>query len=94
VDRPPNLLQLKITYSTDRMKDTQELTTNTKNSLLGTVRQARVEGSPGGFLQPELEFPKVNTSFPLPDLPNQPRESYQIIGEDETSLGDAIHTNL
>jgi hypothetical protein len=42
------------------------------------------------FLQPELEFPKVNTSFPLPDLPNQPRDCYQILGEDEASLGDAI----
>jgi hypothetical protein len=46
------------------------------------------------FLRPELKFPKVNTPFPLPDLPNQPRESYQIIGEDEAPLGDAIPRNL
>jgi hypothetical protein len=32
---------------------------------------------------------KVNTSFPLPDLPNQPMDCYQIIGEDEAPLGDA-----
>jgi hypothetical protein len=43
-------------------------------------------------LEPDLL--KVNTTFPLPDLPNQPRESYQIIGEDEAPLGDAIPTNL
>jgi hypothetical protein len=30
----------------------------------------------------------------LPDLLNQPRDCYQIIGEDEVSLGDAIPTNL
>jgi hypothetical protein len=46
------------------------------------------------FLQPELKFPKVKTSFPLPNLPNQPRESYQIVGEDEVPLGDAMPTNL
>jgi hypothetical protein len=46
------------------------------------------------YLQLELEFPKVNTSFPLPDLPNQPRDSYQIICEGEVPLGDAIPMNL
>jgi hypothetical protein len=35
---------------------------------------------------------KVNPSFLSPDLSNQPRESYQIIGEVETPLGDVIPT--
>jgi hypothetical protein len=52
-----------------------------------TVRQEK-------FQQPELDPLKVNSTFPLPDLPNQPRDCYQIIGEDEVSLRDAIHTNL
>jgi hypothetical protein len=52
-----------------------------------TVRQEE-------FLQPELDPLKVNSTFPLPDLSNQPRDYYQIIGEDEASLGDAIPTNL
>jgi hypothetical protein len=43
-----------------------------------------------GFLQPEPDLLKVNPSFPLPDFPNQPRDCYKIIGEDEASLGDAI----
>jgi hypothetical protein len=46
------------------------------------------------ILQPELDPLKVNSTFPLPDLPNQPRDFYQIIGEDEVSLGDAIPMNL
>jgi hypothetical protein len=37
---------------------------------------------------------KVNTIFPLPDLPKHLRDFYQIIGEDEVSLGDAIPTNM
>jgi hypothetical protein len=44
--------------------------------------------------QTEPDLLKVNTSFPLPDLPNQPRESYQIICEDEALLGDAMLMNL
>jgi hypothetical protein len=44
--------------------------------------------------QPELNLLKVNTTFPLPDLPNQPRDCYQIIGEGEAPLGDAMPTNL
>jgi hypothetical protein len=52
-----------------------------------TVRQEEI-------LQPELDPLKVNSTFPLPDLPNQPRDCYQIIGEDEASLGDALPTNL
>jgi hypothetical protein len=51
------------------------------------VRQARRQ-------QTEPDLLKVNTSFPLPDLPNQPRDCYQIIGEDEAPLGDVIPTNL
>jgi hypothetical protein len=43
-------------------------------------------------LEPDLL--KVNTTFPLPDLPNQPRDCYQIIGEGEVPLGDAIPANL
>jgi hypothetical protein len=46
------------------------------------------------FLQPKLDPLKVNSTLPLPDLPNQPRDCYQIIGEDEASLEDAIPTNL
>jgi hypothetical protein len=30
------------------------------------------------FLQPELNPLKVNSTFPLLDLPNQPRDCYQI----------------
>jgi hypothetical protein len=52
-----------------------------------TARQVRIEK-----LEPELL--KINTTFPLPYLPNQPRDCYQIIGEDEASLGDANPTNL
>jgi hypothetical protein len=52
-----------------------------------TVRQEK-------FLQPELDPLEVNPTFPLPDLPNQPRDCYQIIGDDEASLGDAIPMNL
>jgi hypothetical protein len=52
-----------------------------------TVCQVRTEQ-----LEPKLL--KVNTSFFLPDLPNQPRDCYQIICEGETPLGDAIPTNL
>jgi hypothetical protein len=46
------------------------------------------------FLQPELDPLKVTSTFPLPDLPNQPRDCNQIIGEYEASLGDAIPMNL
>jgi hypothetical protein len=35
--------------------------------------------------QLELDLLKVNTTFPLPDLPNQPRDCYQIIGEGESA---------
>jgi hypothetical protein len=52
-----------------------------------TVRQEE-------FLQPEPDLLKVNTTFPLPDLPNQPRDFYQIIGEGEAPLGDAMPTNF
>jgi hypothetical protein len=52
-----------------------------------TVRQEKI-------LQPKLDHLKVNSTFPLPGLPNQLRDCYQIIGEDEVSLGDAIPTNL
>jgi hypothetical protein len=45
------------------------------------------------ILQLELDPLNVNSTFPLPDLPNQPRDCYQIIGEDEASLGYAIPTN-
>jgi hypothetical protein len=44
--------------------------------------------------QLELDLMKVNTSFPLPDLPNQPMDYYQIIGEGEAPLADAMPTNL
>jgi hypothetical protein len=46
------------------------------------------------FLHPEPDLLKVKPSSPLPDLPNQPRENYQIIGEDESPIGDAIPMNL
>jgi hypothetical protein len=52
-----------------------------------TVRQEE-------FLQAELDPLKVNSTFSLTDLPNQPRDCYQIIGEDEASPGDAIPRNL
>jgi hypothetical protein len=44
--------------------------------------------------QIEPDLLKVNSSFPLPDLLNQPRNCYQIIGEGEAPLGDAMPTNL
>jgi hypothetical protein len=44
--------------------------------------------------QPELDLLKVNTTFPIPDLSNQLRDCYQIIGEGEAPLGDAIPTIL
>jgi hypothetical protein len=44
--------------------------------------------------QLELDLLKVNTTFPLPDLSNQPMDCYQIIGEGEAPLGDAMPTNL
>jgi hypothetical protein len=46
------------------------------------------------FLQSKPDLLKVNPIFPFPDLPNQPRDLYQIIGEFEASLGDVIPTNL
>jgi hypothetical protein len=46
------------------------------------------------ILQPEVDPLKVNSTFPLPDLPHQPRDFYQIISEDEVYLGDAIPSNL
>jgi hypothetical protein len=52
-----------------------------------TVCQARRQHN-------EPDHLKVNTSFPLPDHRNQPRDYYQIIGEDEVPLGDAMPTNL
>jgi hypothetical protein len=44
--------------------------------------------------QLKLDLLKVNTTFPLPDLENQPMDCYQIIGEDEARLGDAMPMNL
>jgi hypothetical protein len=44
--------------------------------------------------QIEPDLLNVNTSSPLPDVPNQLRESYQIIGEGEVPLGDAMPMNL
>jgi hypothetical protein len=58
--------------------------------MLGSSRTVRQEK----FLQPELNPLKVNSTFPLLDLPNQPSDCYKIIGEYEESLGDAIPTNL
>jgi hypothetical protein len=52
------------------------------------------ERPPRGFLQPEPDILKVKPSSPLPNLPNQQKESYQIIGEDEAPLGDAMPMNL
>jgi hypothetical protein len=75
----------------DQMKDTQELTMNTKNSRAVRLLADHPLGANSAA---ELEFFKVNPSLPFPDHPNQPRESYQIIGKDEESPGDAIPTNL
>jgi hypothetical protein len=44
--------------------------------------------------QAELYQLKVNTTFPLPDLPNQTMDCYQIIGEGEAPLGDAMPMSL
>jgi hypothetical protein len=71
----------------DQTKDTKELAMNTKNTWLKassrTVRQEH-----------ELDPLKVNPSFILPNLSNQPRQSYQILGEGEVPLVDVIPTNL
>jgi hypothetical protein len=73
------------------MKGKQEHTKNSTNYWLKasprTVRVVRKKQ-----LEPDLL--KVNTSFPLPDLPNQPRDCYQIIGEGEAPLRDALPTKL
>jgi hypothetical protein len=82
----------------DRTKGEQEHTKNSTNSWLRPPRGPSARGARTVRMvhrqQLEPDLLKVNTTFPLPDLPNQPRESYQIIGEDEAPLGDAIPTNL
>jgi hypothetical protein len=59
-----------------------------------TVHHAPMDRLPGGFLQPEPNLLEVKPSSPLPDLPNQPMDCDQIIGEGEAPLGDAMPTNL
>jgi hypothetical protein len=72
-DSSANLLQLKTPNPIDRNRAMQELMKNTMNSRLlsssRTVRQAQEQ-------QPEPDLPKVNSSFPLLDLPNQRRDCY------------------
>jgi hypothetical protein len=89
--RPANFEQQKALDKTDRNEVTQELAKNMMNYYLEassrTVRVVRRQ-------QPKLNLLKVNSTFPLPDLPNQPRYCYQIIGEGEVALGDAIPTNM
>jgi hypothetical protein len=92
-------MQQKSTDKMDQMKDTQELAKKYEEHLVcqpprgssarypRTVHQEEI-------LQPELDPLKVNSTFPLSDLLNQPRDCYQIIGEDEAPLGDAIPSNL
>jgi hypothetical protein len=90
-----NHSQLKATFLMDRTMNAHEQAKNWRNTrprelsvpTRWTVCVVRTEQ-----LEPELL--KVNTSFPLPDLPNQPRGCYQITSEDEASLGGAILTNL
>jgi hypothetical protein len=83
LDCPPNLAQPKAHGQTDRKKVEQEHTKNTTNYWLKassrTVHQGEqtVRVVPRQQLEPGLL--KVNTTFPLPDLPNQPRDCYQII---------------
>jgi hypothetical protein len=80
-------VQQKSTCKMDRMKSMQEHAKNTMNWWLKTssrtVRQGARTVRVVRRQQPELDLLKVNTSFPLPDLPNQPRDCYQIIGEGE-----------
>jgi hypothetical protein len=82
----------------DRMKDTQELVKNTMNcwpkASSRTVRQGARTVRVVRRQHLELDLLKVNTTLPLPDLPNQPMDCYQIIGEGEAPLGDAMPTNL
>jgi hypothetical protein len=102
-DRPPNLVHQKSTDKMDRMEDTKELTTNTKNTWLKvfsqTVRTGLADCPPGARtaarawhfeVQPYLPFTWSLESTNL----NQPRESYQIIRKGGAPLGDAIPTNL
>jgi hypothetical protein len=82
----------------DRTKSTQEHAKNMTNCWLKvpcgpSARCARIVRVVRRQ-QPELGLLKVNTSFPLPDLLNQPRDCYQIIDEGEVPLGDAIPTIL
>jgi hypothetical protein len=44
--------------------------------------------------QLELDLLKVNTTFPLPDIPNQPIDCNKILVEGEAPLGDAMPMNL
>jgi hypothetical protein len=87
--------------STDKMDRTKGEEEHMKNSTkcwlkasLRTFRHGRRTAHVVRRQQLEPDLLEVNTTFPLPDLPNQPRESYEIIGEDEVPLGDAIPTNL
>jgi hypothetical protein len=82
-------IERKANKNTRRTRRTSDRLAPRGQSARGTrmVHEARRQ-------QIEPDLLKVNTSFPLPDLPNQPRDCYQIIGEDEAPLGDAMPTNL
>jgi hypothetical protein len=97
-DYLPNFVQPKSHDQTDRTKGEQEHTKNLTNCWLKassrTVRQGCTDVRVVHRQQLEPDLLKVNSSSPLPDLPNQPRDCYQIIGEGEAPLGDAIPTSL
>jgi hypothetical protein len=59
-----------------------------------TIRTGLSDSPPGADIAAELDPLNVNSSFPSPNLSNQPKACYQIIGEGEVSLGDDIPTNL
>jgi hypothetical protein len=93
----PNFVQPKAHDWTDRTKDEWEHMKNSMNRWLKASSQPSTRGAWTVHMvrrqQLEPDLLKVNSSFPLPDVPNQPRDCYQIIGEGEAPLGDAIPMN-
>jgi hypothetical protein len=101
-DTRPNLVQPKAHGQTGRKRRIsthEELDKLLAESLLAD-RPPGVHGSSAWIVsavrrqQLEPDLLMVNTTFPLPDLLNQPRDCYQITDEGEVPLGDAIPTNL
>jgi hypothetical protein len=82
----------------DPTKDTQEFAKNMKNTwavrLLADCPPRPHRLSARRNLVTRARPLGGQTFLPLPDLPLKPRERYQIIGDNEAPLGDAIPTIL